>query len=118
MNKDKANFWKIKVNDLKSNINFTGLVGYVEATYEELVEELGEPSTDFDKSTAHWSVEDENGTVATIYDWKTYMTPVGVYSWHIGGHSMLALDLVSKLLNKPTIDANIVRWNPWGGGND
>jgi hypothetical protein len=109
---------KIKVNDITSNINGTSLVGYVDATYEELAAVLGEAEGDFDKSTAHWSVEDEHGTVATIYDWKTYMTPVGVYSWHIGGHSLMALELVSKLLNKPTIDADIARWNPWGGGND
>ena len=109
---------KIKVNDITNNINFTSLVGYVDATYEELAAVLGEAEGDFDKSTAHWSIEDENGTVATIYDWKTYMTPVGVYSWHIGGHNKKALELVETLLNKPTIDADAVRWNPYGGGND
>jgi hypothetical protein len=118
MNKDKANFWKIKVNDRNSNINFSSLVGYVDATYEELVAELGEPEGDFDKSTAHWTLEAPNGTVATIYDYKTYMTPIGTYSWHIGGFDKKALLLVEFLLGKPVTDADVVGWNPYGGGND
>ncbi len=108
---------KIKINDITSNVNFTSLLGYVEATYDELVEVLGEPETDFDKSTAHWTVEAPDGTVATIYDWKTYMTPISQYSWHIGGHDKKALTLVEFLLEKPVIDADAVRWNPYGGGN-
>lgn len=119
MNKDKAIFWKIKVNDRNSNINFSGLVGYVEATYEELVEVLGEPDTDFDKSTAHWTVEAPDGTVATIYDYKNYMTPVGKYDWHIGGHDeSKARLLVEFMLGKQTIGVYEKKWNPYGGGRD
>ena len=109
---------KIKINDPHSYINYSGLVGYVEATYEELVEALGEPDTDFDKSTAHWTVEAPDGTVATIYDWKTYSTPVGKYAWHIGGHSERALLLVEFLTGKRTIGHETRTWNPYGGGND
>jgi hypothetical protein len=77
---------KIKVNDLTSNINGTSLIGYVKTTYANLVEQLGEPERGWDKSTAHWSVEASDGTVATIYDWKTDFTPEYEYEWHIGGH--------------------------------
>jgi hypothetical protein len=28
----------------------------------------------------------EDGTVATIYDWKMNSTPMREYSWHIGGY--------------------------------
>jgi len=118
MNKDKAAFWKIKVNDPKSNINFSSLVGYVNATYAELVRELGEPDTDMDKSTAHWTVEAPDGTVATIYDYKNHTTPLGEYSWHIGGFDNKALLLVEFMLGKPVHDADKVRWNPYGGGHD
>ena len=109
---------KIKINDRATNINFSGLVGYVTATYRELVKELGEPETDFDKSTAHWTVEAPDGTVATIYDYKEYTTPVGEYRWHIGGFDNKALLLVELILGKPVLDANTERWNPYGGGND
>ena len=109
---------KIKVNDRGSNINCSSLVGYVKATYAELVKELGAPDIDMDKSTAHWTVEAPDGTVATIYDYKEYTTPMGEYRWHIGGHDKKALLLVEFILGKPVLDANDERWNPYGGGND
>ena len=77
---------KIKVNDPTSNINGTSLIGYVKTTYANLVEQLGESETGWDKSTAHWTIESSDGTVATIYDWKTSDVPTGEYHWHIGGH--------------------------------
>jgi hypothetical protein len=118
MNKNKASFWKIKVNDRQSNINFTGLQGYVSTTYQELVDVLGEPEGDFDKSTAHWTLETPDGTVATIYDYKNYITPQDEYDWHIGGHNDRALLLVEFMLSKPVINADQVAWYPYGGGND
>jgi len=76
---------KIKVNDVTSNINGTSLIGYVTTTYTNLVANLGEPERDWDKSTAMWIVEASDGTVCTIYDWKTDYTPTCEYRWHIGG---------------------------------
>jgi len=38
----------------------------------------------------------EDGTVATIYDWKEYETPMGLYHWHIGGMSKLAVARVQQ----------------------
>ncbi len=76
---------KIKVNDITSNINGTGLIGYVKTTYANLVEQLGEPDRSWEKSTAHWTIEASDGTVATIYDWKNDFTPEYEYDWHIGG---------------------------------
>ena len=76
---------KIKINDVTSNINGTSLVGYVRTTYTNLVANLGEPETGWDKSTTHWTIEASDGTVCTIYDWKTDFTPQCEYDWHIGG---------------------------------
>ena len=79
-------------------VNGTSLVGYVTASYSELVEKFGEP--DFgpnaggDKVTCEWALEFEDGTVAIIYDWKQYETPMGAYRWHIGGNSFDAVDRV------------------------
>lgn len=111
----------IKINDFNSNFNGTSLIGYVKTTYDKIVEKLGEPEYDFDKSTAHWTLEDKStGTVATLYDWKNYTTPQGEYEWHIGGHDMQALSLVEEVLGDDVvaIPHHMKEWNPWGGGND
>lgn len=93
---------KIKVNDNDINIGGTSLIGYVTTTYDKLVEALGEPERDWEKSTAHWSVQASDGTVCTIYDWKNDFTPMGEYEWHIGGHprtrshSLLLAEIVTN----------------------
>jgi len=74
-----------------ANVNGTSLQGYVTAYYHELVELFGQPEGPSDKVTAEWCLEFEDGTVATIYDWKEYETPMGRYQWHIGGHSKEAV---------------------------
>ena len=76
--------------------NGTHLQGYVQAYYHQLVEVFGEPEGGGDKTTAEWALEFEDGTVATIYDWKEYETPMGLYHWHIGGRNNLAVDRVTR----------------------
>jgi len=79
-----------------ADVNGTHLQGYVQAYYHQLVEVFGEPEGGGDKTTAEWALEFEDGTVATIYDWKEYDTPLGLYSWHIGGLSQRAVDRVTS----------------------
>jgi hypothetical protein len=79
-----------------ANRNGTCLQGYVQAYYHQLVEVFGEPEGGGDKTTAEWALEFEDGTVATIYDWKEYETPMGLYQWHIGGLNNLAVDRVTS----------------------
>lgn len=81
-------------------INGTGLQGYINAYYSQLVDVFGEPNfgpndNSMDKVTCQWILTFENGTVATIYDWKEMDTPFSEYRWHIGGRS---LDAISKVL--------------------
>lgn len=77
-----------------ANINMTGLKGEFPITYSELVEIFGKPkygpNADLDKTTCEWALTFEDGTVATIYDYKTNRTPMGEYEWHIGGHDAKA----------------------------
>ena len=77
-----------------ANANMTCLQGYMPARYEELVAVFGEPEAGGDKTTVEWCLQFADGTVATIYDWKEYETPMGLYYWHIGGKSELALTQV------------------------
>jgi hypothetical protein len=89
-----------KVNQTQTSVDGTHLQGFVTTTYAHLVEVLGQPkggSAD-DKTTCEWQLEFEDGTVATIYDWKSDSTPKNLYKWNIGGHSRRALKLLEEVL--------------------
>jgi hypothetical protein len=87
---------------IDADSNFTSLKGEFLITYAELVEIFGRPkygpNADLDKVTCEWVLKFEDGTVATIYDWKTWRTPMGEYEWHIGGHEMTAVDRVTDTI--------------------
>ena len=78
-----------------ANANMTSLKGEFPITYAELVEIFGRPNYgpndyNLDKVTCEWMLEFEDGTKASIYDYRTSSTPMGEYEWHIGGHDALA----------------------------
>jgi hypothetical protein len=79
-----------------ADANGTSLQGYLPARFDQLVEVFGEPTDSGDKTTAEWCLQFEDGTVATIYDWKEYETPMGLYHWHVGGESKLAVTRVTQ----------------------
>jgi hypothetical protein len=84
-------------------IQGTSLKGYVIANYEELFDAFGQPDEGpddlmADKVTCCWRLQFEDGTIATIYDWKESATPYHRYYWHIGGKSSDAVELVHKAL--------------------
>ena len=87
----------------KANINMTGLRGYVDTNYYELCEIFGlpdsGPNADLDKTTCEWRLKFEDGTVASIYDYKTNRTPMMGYAWHVGGYDDGALELVQGQIN-------------------
>ena len=84
---------------IQSNVS-TALSGYVDATYAELLQILGEPTYDLndglDKTNFEWYVLFK-GQIFTIYDWKC--TPA--YSvqernqWHVGSQWRQNTGLVS-----------------------
>jgi hypothetical protein len=63
------------LEEARNATHSTSFKGYITATYLELVEELGEPTSntpsDDGKIQVEWVVEFENNYY-TIYDWKTY----------------------------------------------
>lgn len=86
-----------------ASANMTSFRGEVSTNYSELCAVFGAPdhgpNADLDKVTCEWCLEFADGTVATIYDWKTGMTPRGEYEWHIGGHAgSRAVELVTELI--------------------
>jgi hypothetical protein len=86
--------------------NGTSLQGYVTAYYHELVEVFGEPEGGGDKTTVEWALKFADGTVATIYDWKEYETPMGQYRWHIGGKSKQAVHAVTSTFKDHQYDTH------------
>ena len=85
----------------------TGLVGYTgEVTRDQIENIFGGPTfidnDPFEKVTVEWVIEFNNGTFATIYDWKRYDlgTPLQnePYNWHIGGTSKAVVELVNQAL--------------------
>ena len=92
--------------------NGTHLQGNVGATYQELVEVFGEPiryewSNESDnKVDAEWIINFEDGTKATIYNYKNGLNYLGaegkrvneISMWNVGGHSERAVFLVNEEL--------------------
>jgi hypothetical protein len=85
---------KIKVLSIENaNESGTSFKGYINATYNQLVEALGEPTynepSGDGKVQVEWVVEFE-GDIFTIYDWKTYSreyTENELKTFNVGGNT-------------------------------
>lgn len=81
----------------------TSYQGIVNTTYKKLVKVFGNPTTggSFDgKVNVEWELENEDGVVFTIYDWKEDKIPKGKHDWHIGGFSDKAVDVVLNAIDE------------------
>lgn len=94
-------------------INGSGLLAYVDCSYNQLVGMFDEPSikTDQYKTNAEWHIEvhhdDKFKGVLSIYDYKESVSPVDhpdeIFEWHIGGKDVhLALELVDFITTPVT----------------
>ena len=85
--------------------NGTSLQGYVTTTLDTLIGTFGEPEYygEGDKVTVDFTILFDNGTIATVYDWKRYEkgTPGldEVFQYNIGGHNLEAVALVQQALH-------------------
>lgn len=97
----------MKINDSRTNVGGTCYQGQINISYDKLVKILGEPleGSEDGKTDAEWVLED-NGVVATIYNWKNgkaYDPEDGldledITEWNIGGLSKMAVNLVEDYL--------------------
>ena len=102
----------ITKTDPSEMISGTSLQGHITATYAELVELFGKPHDCFDdfKIDAEWYVEFDDGTVATIYNFKngrSYLGPDApavedIKSWNIGGNTYKAADKIDEIFEAST----------------
>ena len=95
-------------NDLDTTGTGSSLQGYVTTTRSALIETFGMPTftsdEEYEKVTTEWIIKFEDGTIATIYDWKRYEdAPEAdeVLEYHIGGNSSAAVNAVSDALKIP-----------------
>ena len=81
--------------------------GDLTATYSDIVNVLGEPhQSDGYKSDAGWDVLCDDGTFATIYNWKNGKNYNGEFGqdveniteWSIGGTSLDAVSVIYKII--------------------
>ena len=92
-----------------TNINGTSLKGYIEIPYLELVSKLPAtiPSDEY-KTDVNWGLEFEDGTIATIYNWKNGKNYLGekgldienITKWNIGCNSAKAVEYINNIINK------------------
>jgi hypothetical protein len=99
-------------NDIDISLDLTVLQGEVSAGYSLLCKLFGQPcSLEGYKTDAEWLVEFEDGTVASIYNWKNGMNYLGsegtpteqITRWNVGGHDDRALELIKALLTDPRV---------------
>lgn len=89
----------------------TFLIGYVSASYNDLVELFGKPNNTGDgyNISIMWVLEDKDEHVVTIYDYKNdphapYISSTGdlrrlnVYKWHIGGNNYTAAQKLISMI--------------------
>jgi hypothetical protein len=90
-------------NTAEIDINGSCLQGEITAGYAELVSLFGRPHDgDGYKVDAEWDVRFEDGTVATIYNWKNGKNYYGedgtpteqITDWHVGGDHKRCVDKV------------------------
>lgn len=86
----------------------TSLQGCIDCDYDTLVRAFGLPfDGDGYKVDAEWNIVFEDGTRATIYNWKNgrnYCGDEGLYpeeitEWHIGGFDKKAVERVTEVIN-------------------
>ena len=111
---DESNYKTKKINyqthnDVIIKISGTSFLGDIGLDYYDIVSRLGRPQDgDGYKVDAEWNIEFDDGTVATLYNWKNGRNYCGedgldlhqIDEWHIGGFNSYAIDRVYKLFKK------------------
>jgi len=94
-------------NDYEISIDNTSLQGNIGAGYGILCKLFGQPhDSDGCKSDAGWDIEFDDGTIATIYNWKNGKNYCGrdgydtqkITSWNVGGHSVDAFNRIKRIV--------------------
>jgi hypothetical protein len=95
----------MRINSNKTDFEGISLQGHVVTTYKQLEEKLGRPleSVTDNRNTCEWLIESPNGVVASIYSRNHILIPMGLYAWHVDGHSSKAITLIEDILSSEKI---------------
>jgi hypothetical protein len=91
------------ITDIDIEEDGISFLGELNLYHHDLVEVFGLPDYMDEcgcNSTCYWSIKFEDDTIATIYDWRTHVTPLQRYKWHIGGFNGRAFDHIKKLMSE------------------
>ena len=85
----------------ESLANGTSGQGSITATLRTLLKIFGQPNGQpSDKTTVEWVLQFENGTIATVYDWKRYELGTPEMDertdWEVGGFDNDAYEQVRR----------------------
>ena len=97
----------------RDDSNGTSLMGYVKCSYQHLIKRLGQPHLNCkvdsldSKIDVEWILKFKDGTVSTLYNYKTGPNYLGSDStqveqmtvWHVGGFTDKSLFKIAKALN-------------------
>lgn len=103
-------------NDAVIETSGTFLQGYIIANYADLVEAFGQPHNPEDyKTDAEWDICFEDGTRATVYNWKNGKNYCGkdglavedIEDWNVGGFNKDAIERVMEVVYPSVRNADI-----------
>ena len=85
--------------------NGTSLQGHIQANYADLVQAFGKPLQGDYKTDAEWNIAFEDGTRASIYNWKNGKNYCGenglnveeIQDWNIGGYDEKAVESIYSI---------------------
>ena len=84
-------------------VDGTSLIGKVVASYGELLRVFGEPLSDSSgdgKVKVEWRIKFSDGTVGTIYDYKSSVIPQDNTNWNVGGRNHKVVAMIQSELNR------------------
>ena len=96
------------------NVNRSNFKGQITCPFSLLITLFGQPEAgDGETSDAQWSIEFDDGVIATLYNWKNGISYGGrlapqveqITKWNIGGFDIAAVDHVKNILISQEIAA-------------
>jgi len=112
-------------NDSEIETDETSLQGNIGAGYSLLCKLFGQPhASDGHKSDAGWDIEFEDGTIATIYNWKNGKNYCGsdgydtqkITSWNVGGYDINVFHRIKRMVDVAEDEEHKARTGGWPEG--
>lgn len=101
----------ISLSKYDNRVSGSGLIDYVDGTYNHMVNCFGEPTLKVDeyKTSAEWHVDvivdGQSEGVITIYDYKEEIPakhmPYRMIQWHVGGKKREPANHVIDMIKQP-----------------